>query len=287
MAGMTARTGYAPVNGLRMYFEVHGDGPPVVLIHGALGTIDVWGSLLGALARRRQVIAVELQGHGHTADVDRPLSYEGLADDVAAVLDHLGIAQADVIGHSMGGDAAIRMAARHPARVRRLVAISAKFRHDGEYPEVLAGLDALTPELLAGTPFEAWYMRSAPHPGAFPALVRAVRAFLARDFTWTAAELQAITAPTLVVIGDADTVRPEHAVELFRLLGGGTPADVAGGLPACRLAILPGTTHLTIIGERSDRLLPLIEEFLDAPLDGPDGSVPGDANGPALRGRSE
>lgn len=266
MTDTTPQTGYAPVNGLQMYYEIHGTGRPLVLLHGALCAIDLWRPILETLAGRRQVIAVELQGHGHTADVDRPFSYERLADDVAALLDHLGIAQADVAGYSMGGDTALRMASRDPERVRKLVAISAKFRYDGEYPEVLAGLEALTPEFLAGTPFEEWYLRSAPNPENFSLLVEKIKAFLAKEFAWSEADMRSIAAPTFIVIGDSDTVRPEHTVELFRLLGGGLPADLTGRLPSSQLAILPGTTHLTIVTERSDRLLPLIEEFLDEPM---------------------
>ena len=264
-ADTTPRAGYAPVNGLRMYYELHGRGEPLVLLHGAFGAIDLWGPVLAGLAATRQVIAVELQGHGHTADIDRPFGYEQFADDVAALLDHLTIEQADVVGYSMGGDTALQLAIRHPALVRKLVPISAKYRYDGEYPELLADIAQLTPEFFVGTPYEGSYLRNAPNPEDFPVLVEKIKAFFAKEYAWPEEDMRSIAAPTLLIIGDSDTVRPEHAVELFRLLGGGVPGDIVG-LPTSQLAILPGTTHLTIVSERTDRLVAMIEVFLAAPM---------------------
>ena len=255
-------TGYAPVNGLDMYYEVHGsEGVPVVLLHGAYMSTGAMQWLLSNLAKSRQVIAVDLQGHGRTADVDRPLQYEQMADDVAALMDHLGVARADVVGYSMGGGAALQLAVRHPERVRKLVAISAGYRLDGMYPEVIAGIAEITPEVFYGTPwYDENYAAVAPRPEDFPVLVEKLKRLDAEEFDWSQG-IKAIAAPTLLVFGDADVLRPEHMVELFRLLGGGVPGDMTG-LPKARLAILPGTTHVTVMN-RGDWLLPMITEFLD------------------------
>lgn len=264
MASTPTRTGYAPVNGLQMYYEVHGAGQPLVVLHGAFMTIGALGPLVPALAEGRQVIAVEFQGHGHTADIDRPLRYELLADDAAALLRHLGIAAADVFGYSLGGGAALQLALRHPSLVRKLVLASASYSSEGLYPEVVATIATITPELFAGTPWLEAYRRIAPDPDAFPTLVAKMKALEAEAFAWPAERIRAITAPALVVVGDADGTRPEHAVALFRLLGGGVFGDIAG-LPRSQLAVLPGTTHVGML-ERVAWLLPMLAAFLDAPM---------------------
>jgi pimeloyl-ACP methyl ester carboxylesterase len=264
MMNATPQTGYAPVNGLEMYYEIHGRGEPLVLLHSAFYTIGMWGPFLASLAETHRVVAVEFQGHGHTADIDRPFSYEQLADDVAAVLDHLGIAQADIVGHSIGADTALQVAIRHPERVRKLVPISGKYRYDGEYPELLAGIQQMTPAIFAGTPYVDAYRSTAPSPDGFPLLVEKLKAFFGTEYAWPDEDLRSIAAPTLLMIGDSDIVRPEHEMQLFRLLGGGVPGDLTG-LPKSRLAILPGTTHGTIVVERTDELVAMIEAFLAAP----------------------
>jgi pimeloyl-ACP methyl ester carboxylesterase len=261
----TPQSGYAPVNGLQMYYEIHGAGEPLVLLHGSFGAIDLWGPILSTLAETHQVIAVELQGHGHTADIiDRPLGYEQMADDVAALMEHLGIEHADVVGYSMGGTTGLQLAIRHPELVRKLVTVSPNYRSDGYYPELLAGLSMMTLETFVGTPEEAAYLRHAPHPEDFPVLVEKLKD-LPRDFAFPDEDVASITAPTLVVLGDSDVVRPEHAVALFRLLGGGVPSDLTGSLPNSQLAILPGTTHRSIVNERADQLLAVSEPYLAAP----------------------
>jgi pimeloyl-ACP methyl ester carboxylesterase len=265
MMNATPQTGYAPVNGLKMYYEIHGRGEPLVLLHSAFYTIGMWGPFLASLAETHRVVAVEFQGHGHTADIDRPFSYEQLADDVAAVLDHLGIAQADIVGHSIGADTALQVAIRHPERVRKLVPISGKYRYDGEYPELLAGIQQMTPAIFAGTPYVDAYRSTAPSPDGFPLLVEKLKAFFGTEYAWPDEDLRSIAAPTLLMIGDSDIVRPEHEMQLFRLLGGGVPGDLTG-LPKSRLAILPGTTHGTIVVERTDELVAMIEAFLAAPM---------------------
>ncbi len=264
MTNTTVQSGYAPVNGLSMYYEIHGAGQPLVVLHGAYMTIDTMGSLVPLLAEDRQVIAVELQGHGRTADIDRPLRYELMADDTAALLRHLGIAAADFFGYSMGGGVAIQLAMRHPAVVRKLVVASASYTSDGVYPELLAMIETITPEVFAGTPWLEAYERVAPNPAAFPTLVAKLKALDVEPFAWPAEQIRAITAPVFVVVGDADAVRPEHAVELFRLLGGGVMGDLAG-LPRSQLAVLPGTSHVGMI-ERAEWLLPMLRAFLDAPM---------------------
>jgi pimeloyl-ACP methyl ester carboxylesterase len=264
MASNAPQTGYAPVNGLNMYYEVHGTGQPLLVLHGAFMTIELMGKLVPELARSRQVIAVELQAHGRTADIDRPITYEHLADDSAALLRHLGIDKADVYGYSLGGGVALQVTIRHPEVVRKLVVVSASSTSDGLYPEVLAAIEQITPDLFNGTPWREAYDRTAPDPEAFPALMAKLKQLDMTPFAWPPEAVQAITAPTLIVVGDSDGTRPEHAVEMFRLRGGGVFGDITG-LPEAQLAILPGTTHVGML-ERADWLLAMIPPFLDAPL---------------------
>jgi pimeloyl-ACP methyl ester carboxylesterase len=264
MTNAMVQTGYAPVNGLRMYYEIHGAGSPLVVLHGAYMTIELLGDLTGALAHRRQVIAVEFQGHGRTADIDRPITYEQLADDTAALLGHLGIAQADVYGYSLGGAVALQVALRASALVRKLVVVSAAYASDGGYPELYAGIEQITAAQFDGTPWRAAYDRTAPHPDAFPALVAKLTRLDLTPFAWPSEAIRAIAAPTLIVLGDADATRPEHAVAMFRLRGGGVFGDLAG-MPASQLAILPGTSHVGML-ERTDWLVPMVTAFLDAPM---------------------
>jgi pimeloyl-ACP methyl ester carboxylesterase len=264
MTQTTPRAGYAPVNGLQMYYEIHGEGEPLLLLHGAFGTIELWGPILETLAANRQVYAVEFQGHGHTADIDRPLTCEQLADDTAAFMRHLGIAQADVFGYSLGGVVALGLAIANPDLVRTLVVIGANYNNDGLYPESLAAIQSLTPEMFAGSPPEVFYKEVAPDPEGFPALVAKVVALDESFGGWREADLEKIASPALIVNGDSD-IRPEHAVALFRLLGGGVAGDIVG-LPRSRLAILPGTTHVGLVTERADWLVAMTEDFLNAPL---------------------
>lgn len=255
---------YFTVDGLRMYYEVHGAGRPLVLLHGALSTIDVdFGRVLPGFARGRRVIAVEQQAHGRTADADRPLSYERMADETAALLRHLGVDSADVFGYSMGAGVALQLAARHPQQVRKLVLAAPATSRDGFHPGILDGIAALEAEHLAGSPFERAYATVAPDPRAWPTLIAKVKRLDGEFQGWPAEAVRSVRAPTLIVMGDADVVRPEHAVELFRLRGGGVAGDVVG-LPDARLAVLPGTTHISLV-HRADWLLSMISEFLDAP----------------------
>ncbi|MGY1687860.1 alpha/beta fold hydrolase [Geodermatophilus sp. SYSU D00804] len=267
------RTGYAPVGRLRMYYEVHGPtgepaGGPVLLLHGAYMSAGDLGPLVGALATTREVVVPDLQAHGRTADVDRPITYEGLADDAAGLLAHLGIERADVLGYSMGGAAALQVAVRHPEVVRTLVVVSASHSSRGTQPELLEMIPTITPEVFAGSPLEEAYRATAPDPGHFPVLVQKLKTLDETPFDWPAEDIRGITAPTLVVAGDADAVLAESAVELFRLLGGGAMGDLAG-LSRARLAILPGTTHFMPPGsgvlDRLDWLLPMVLARFDDP----------------------
>jgi pimeloyl-ACP methyl ester carboxylesterase len=264
MTTTEAQTGYAPVNGLEMYYEVHGTGRPLVLLHGNLSAIKVdFGRILPSFAKSRQVVAVEQQAHGHTADIDRPLSIRLWAEDTVALLRHLGIEQADLFGYSSGSAVAMQIAIEHPELVGKLVIASASYRLDGLHPGLLDGIQQLQPEHLAGTPFQEEYARIAPNPDDWPTLISKIKQMDADLPEWSPEDIQAIKAPTLLIIGDSDIVRPEHAVEMFRLLGGGVVGDIAG-LPRSRLAVLPGTTHITLV-HRGDWLSSMVGEFLDAP----------------------
>jgi pimeloyl-ACP methyl ester carboxylesterase len=249
-----------------MYYEIHGEGQPLVLLHGAFSAIGTsFGALLPELAKTRQIIAFELQAHGRTADIDRPLSLEGMADDVAAALRHLEIERADIFGYSTGAAIALHVAIRHPDVVRKLVLASVTYNLNGVHPGLLEGLGEMKPEMMYGSPWHEEYMRIAPHPENFDTLF-AKKTQMDRGIRDIPAEtIQAIQAPTLLIIGDSDLVRPEHAVEMFRLLGGGVFGDTPTGLPKSQLAILPGTSHVTLVS-RADLLLPMIPAFLDAPM---------------------
>jgi pimeloyl-ACP methyl ester carboxylesterase len=267
MSTSDLRTGYAPVNGLRMYYEIHGEGPPLLLLHGAYMTIDMFGPLLSGLAATRQVIAPELRGHGRTADAEGPITYEQMADDTAGLIRHLELEYADVVGYSMGGGVALQLAIRHPSLVRKLVVASAGYRYDAMPAEAIEMFPSITPEMFAGSPMEQAYLEIAPSPGDFPKLVEKLKTLDMTPFAWPDEDVRAIGAPTLIVLGDSDVVRLEHAVELFRLRGGGVMGDLSG-LPDSQLAVLPGTTHFIPPGsgllDRSDWLLAMIPPFLDA-----------------------
>lgn len=252
-AAVPAARGYAPVNGLRLYYELHGPagGTPLVLLHGGGSTLETsFGRMLPALARTRRVVAFDQQGHGRTADVDRPFTFEGSADDTAALLRHLGIARADVMGFSNGGSIAMQLAIRHPELVRRLVIVSAMVRRDGLRPGFWEGMERAT---LADMPdvLKEAYRRSSPHPERLASFHdKSVQRMLAfRD--WPEAAVRSISAPALVVVGDDDVVRPEHAAELARML------------PRARLAVLPLTDHAAIVVARAGWLVPMVEAFLD------------------------
>ncbi len=248
-------TGYAPVNGLKMYYEIHGSGDPVVLLHGAFMTItNNWTGWIGELSKTRKVIAVEMQGHGRTADIDRDISSENLADDVAALLDYLKIPSADIIGYSMGGGVAMQCAIRHPEKVRKVVSISSVFRHDGWVKEATRRVPATHGEAFKGSPIETEYKKLSPTPNEFPNFVKHLLAADAKPDDLGADKLKATKAPMFFIHGDADGVRLDHIAEMFRLKGGEILGDMRPRSES-RLAILPDTTHVTLM-ERMARHRP-------------------------------
>jgi pimeloyl-ACP methyl ester carboxylesterase len=257
---------HADVNGVSLYYEEQGTGEPLVLLHGGLGAGAGFEAIMPTLCAGRRVITVDLQAHGGTADVDRPLRPEIMAGDIAALIEHLGLPRADVMGYSLGGFVALRTAIQHPQRVRRLVLVSIAFRRDGSHPEVVEAMDRFAPEMadmLAQSPLYERYARLAPRVEDWPVLVAKTSAMLKEDYDWTA-EVQGLETPTMLVYADADSIRPAHIVEFYGLLGGGLrDANWDGSLrPTARLAILPGTTHYDVYA--SPALAPAVTAFLDA-----------------------
>jgi len=254
---------YAEVNGLKMYYEVHGQGRPIVLLHGAFCTIEgCFGRLVQLLSTSRQVIAVELQGHGHTADVDRPLSTVGMAEDVAALLGKLKIASADVYGYSMGGGVAAQLAIRHPGLVRKLVIAGAALTKEGAQPGMADMIRSFKPEMLENTPFHEAYKKTSPHPEKFRTLVKKVQGLDLFE-GYKLDDLRKIKAPVLFLLGDSDGPTVEHGAQILRLFGGGGFGDTGAPRAKVQLAVLPGTSHLDLIS-RADWIAQLITPFLVA-----------------------
>src|SRR5688572_15708929 len=257
-------SGYAAINGLKMYYEVYGTGKPIVLLHGSYMNIPLnWSHIIPLLAKDRQVIVAEMQGHGRTKDTRRELSYEGMADDVSGLLKQLKTDSADILGYSMGGGVAFQVAVRHPEQVRRLVVLSGAYQHDGWWPDVEASFSTFTPDMFKGTPIQKQYDSLGNDPDHFPEFVKKVINIDLKPYDWSK-DVKSIKAPIFMAIGDADGVRYEHALELFRAKGGGKMGDLHG-LPQSRLAIMPGTTHIGMM-QRTDWLIPMITDFLDSDL---------------------
>jgi pimeloyl-ACP methyl ester carboxylesterase len=248
------------VNGMQMYYEVSGQGEPLIVLHGAYMNIRSMGAIIPRLAARHKVYAVELQGHGRTTDINRPITYQNLADDVAAFMDAVGLPKADVFGYSMGAVAGLQLAIRHPARVNKLVAASGGYDVQGWQPEFRAFIPLMTVEMLDTLPFAEEYRKLAPNPNGFPELARKLIALEKEPMAWEA-EVRALKTPVLVIAGDADVATLEHMVSMFRLLGGGYMGDMGKPLPASRLAVLPATSHTAVIMQ-SDLLVAFIEPFL-------------------------
>ncbi len=260
------KEGYVSVNGLNMYYETHGKGQPLVLLHGAFSAIGTsFGGLLPELAKTRRVIAFELQAHGHTTDIDRPLSLEGMADDVAAAINQLGMERADIFGYSMGAAVALQVAIRHPEVIRKLVLASITYTMSGLHPGLMEGLGNMTPEMMYGSPWHEEYLKIAPHPDDFTSLFAKKTQMDQQTQDLSDESIRGIKSPTLLIIGDSDLVRPEHIVEMFRLLGGGVFGDTPAGPPDSQLAILPGTSHVSLVS-RTELLVPMINSFLEAPM---------------------
>ncbi|MEA2623838.1 MAG: hypothetical protein QOH61_2748 [Chloroflexota bacterium] len=258
---------YADVNGINLYYETHGAGRPLVLLHGGLGSGEMFGPILPALAESHQVIAVDLQGHGRTADIDRPLDVGLMADDIAALIDHIGLERPDLVGYSLGGGVAIHTAARHPGKVRKLVAASVNTRPDAIYPEMRAQQGQVTAEaaeFMKDTPMYQLYQRVAPRPEDFGRLLEKIGAFMSQDFDFSDV-VRSLKVPTLLVAADADMAPPAHIVEVFKLLDGGLRDGgwMGEGRPkgGHALAILPGLTHYNIFA--SPLFAAVTLDFLD------------------------
>ena len=245
----TSSTGKVPVGGAELYYEIHGDGPPLVLLHGGVDPSQTFGAPLAAMAKTHKVIAIHLRGHGFSTDSDAPWSSEAMADDVAAVLKHLGIGKARFMGYSLGAGVSLQVAIRHPELVEKLVSVSVAFRTDGNYPEVLQAFAQL-PDMAAeyGKQLAASPLGELYPDVDWEAVFRKSGEMSQPDQDWTEG-IKAITAPTLLVFADADSIRPEHMVEFWKLLGGGQrDAGFDGSQrPKGQLAIIPGTTHYDLI----------------------------------------
>ncbi len=248
------------VNGMQLYYEVSGAGHPLIVLHGAYMNIQSMGEIIPLLAENHTVYALELQGHGRTTDIDRPITYQNLADDVAAFMHAVGLEQADVFGYSTGAAAALQVAIRYPERVDRLVVASAAYDISGWQPAYLEFIPTMTPEFFVGTPMEDAYRELAPDPEGFRALVEKLIALEKEPMAWED-DVRWIEHPVLVIAGDADVSTLEHNVALFRLLGGGVMGDMGEPLPESRLAILPATSHTAVIAQ-AELLRALIEPFL-------------------------
>jgi pimeloyl-ACP methyl ester carboxylesterase len=248
------------VNGMKMYYEVSGSGDPLIVLHGAYMNIPSMGAIIPKLAKSHKVYALELQGHGRTTDIDRPITYQNLADDVAAFMKAVGLEKADVFGYSMGAIAGLQLAIRHPTKVNKLVFGSGAYDLEGWQPEFRAMIPQMTVEMFVGMPFAAEYRKLAPNPNGFPELARKLIALEKEPMAWEA-DVKAVKTPVLIIAGDADGATLEHLVAMFKLLGGGAMGDMGKPLAASRLAILPATSHTAVITQ-VDLLAGFIEPFL-------------------------
>lgn len=249
-AALAQKSGHIDANDVRYYYEIYGEGEPLLLLHGGLGTIDMFQPLLPVLSDDRQVIAVDLHGHGRTQLGDREISLVDMGDDLAVILEELGYEQVDALGYSMGGGVALRLAVQHPERVRRLALVSTGFARDGFYPEMLtqqAQIGANMAEAMKETPMYASYAAVAPDPDEFPELLDRMGAYMRKEYDW-ADDVQSLPMPVMLVFGDGDMYRPEHIVEFYQLLGGGRrdAGWMRESMSRNRLAILPDLTHYDI-----------------------------------------
>ena len=263
---------YADINGLHLYYEVHGEGRPMILLHGGLGSGEMFGPTLPALAENHQVIAPDLQAHGRTADIDRPIDFRLMADDIAALIDHLGLEKPDIVGYSLGGGVAFFTASKYPEKVGKLVIASANIRRDAIPAEMLAQqgqVNAAAAEFLKDTPMYELYNRVAPRPEDFPRLLDKMGESMSKDFDLTE-EVRALAVPTLIVAADADMAPPSHYVETFKLLDGGLRDGgwMGEGRPkgGHALAILPGLTHYNLA--TSPLFAAVVLDFLDGEAPG-------------------
>jgi pimeloyl-ACP methyl ester carboxylesterase len=259
--GTSVKTGYVPVNGLEMYYEIHGAGEPIILLHGAYMTIGLnWAQLIPELSKSRKVIAVELQGHGRTGDIARPFSYAALASDITELMRHLNLKQADILGYSFGGTIALQLAITNPELINKLIIISTVFRYDGWLQEAREIFKTIKPEMFENTPLKTEYERIAPDANNWSKFVTKLAAFDREDFNLGEENLKSIKSPILFIMGDNDGVDLHHKATLYQLCGGNVFGDLAG-LPTSRLAILPGATHVGIMME-TEKLMTFIQAFL-------------------------
>jgi pimeloyl-ACP methyl ester carboxylesterase len=262
---VAAKHGHVAVDGIDYYYEIHGQGEPLLLLHGGLGSIDMFRPILPALSDGRQVIAVDLQGHGRTSLGTRPITLVDSGNDMAAILDKLALPQVDVLGYSFGGGIALRLAVQHPQRVRRLVIASAPFARDGFYPEMLpqqAAVGAAMADMMKDTPMYKSYVAVAPHPEDFPKLLDRMGELMRTPYNY-AEDVEKLAMPTMLVYGDSDMIRLDHVVEFYRLLGGGT-RDAGWQrehMAKNRLAIIPDTTHYEMF--MKPQLATTVRPFLD------------------------
>jgi pimeloyl-ACP methyl ester carboxylesterase len=268
--------GYADVNGVKLYHEIYGRGEPLVLLHGGLMTIGEMSTPLAPLAKTHTVIAVELQGHGRTADTDRPLSFETMGDDIAALLDQLNISQADIVGLSLGAAVGLRAAIQHPAKVRRLVVISSPFAKSGWYPEAQEGMgqvSAAMAEHMMQTP-TGKLSRQWPEPQRFPQFLDKMGKMMGASYDWSA-DVQNLPMPVMLVFADNDSISQKHIADFFALLGGGVkePGWQNTQLSKARLAIVPGYSHYNFVS--ATEVAPIIQKYLASPLTNPPGGAAG------------
>jgi pimeloyl-ACP methyl ester carboxylesterase len=267
---MTMRTGYANINSARFYYQIYGDRTsgqtPLLVLHGAYMSSDAMAPLVRRFVGSRPVIALDARGHGRTGDLPGEITYEQMADDAAGVLDALNVRSADVLGYSMGAVTAIKLAVRQPDKVGKQIIVSGTSRPDGWYPEVKDAVTQATPEMFAGTPMESEYKRLSPTPNAFPVLVGKLRTLGASNYDSPDEAVRAIDGKTMIVVGDADAVELEHAIELFKLRGGVDKKVIAQGFmteaPRARLAVLPGTSHVGIMAN-AELIAQVAIPFLD------------------------
>ncbi|WP_188930489.1 alpha/beta fold hydrolase [Dyadobacter endophyticus] len=241
------KSGYAPVNGLKLYYEIHGQGQPLLLLHGSFMTISLnWGQIIPELAKTRQVIAVEMQGHGHTADIDRPISYQAMAEDAAALLGYLKIDSTEVLGYSLGATIGLQMAAEHPKLVKKLIFISSAYKTEGWTKATRDQIAMLKPEFLVNTPLKTEYDKFAPDPKHWNAFISKMLVFENQHFDVGIEKIRKLKFPILMINGDNDGVEFEHSAELYRAFGGGVMADIVAP-PRSQYAILPGKSHVTLM----------------------------------------